>query len=319
MPVTINPAAIEPALKHTFCAPSTAYTTALALCGISWCRVFSGTQPANPTVTTGITQVHSGNISLPTGTFLAPSGGVTRLASAITFTANVSGVTAVFARFYAGTVGSGQPVMDVPLSMIAGIGAAVMSNTAMTSGATFTVNDLRFGLNTVGALSVNHAIAHYLLGMLTNKTPIGVSSAYTPALVLAAASKYRIVNEVGEELTATVPIRAYDGAAPASANDAATGTMIWTKNLASNDMFVVAGNGMALTGTMSAAASASGAPTYVRIVKPAYTETTWGSSAPECVIQAPVGPPTNGCAFSPATMTSGASANMTQFTVILEP
>jgi hypothetical protein len=143
---------------------------------------------------------------------------------------------------------------------------------------------------------------------------------YSNSAGLAAASRFRINTSSGRDYGASVPVHAYSGVIPASANDAATGTLLWTKNLTVDQMFSVSGNGMVLNGAMAANASATGTATYVRVVKAAYTESTWFSSFPECVIQAPVGPPSNGVTFSPsADMVSGVSANMTQFTVLLQP
>lgn len=136
MAVTINQTAFHNILAWAFCGAGAApggiyYTNVLASCAITWCRVFSGAQPLNPSITTGITQVHSGNIGLSSSTFLAPSGGVTRLSGPISFTSSVNAVTASFIRFYVGTIGTGAAIMDVPLSNVPGMGAAVITNTAM--------------------------------------------------------------------------------------------------------------------------------------------------------------------------------------------
>lgn len=89
-----------------------------------------------------------------------------------------------------------------------------------------------------------------MLGLLTNKPAIGPVDYSISAYKLAAGSRYQIGSDGSASYTATVPIRAYSGAIPASANDPATGTLLWTKNLTVNDMFVVSGAGMGLVGPM---------------------------------------------------------------------
>ena len=88
-----------------------------------------------------------------------------------------------------------------------------------------------------------------MLGMLTGKTAIGPSDTWG-VNKLAAGSRYQLATDGANTYSATVPVRAYSGAIPVSANDAATGTLLWTKNLAVNDMFVVSGAGLSLVGPM---------------------------------------------------------------------
>lgn len=312
MPVTLNGATLAYALAPTFC-----YSDFFAQSPISHVRLYGGTQPANPTITSGTTQL-SGNAALTAANWNAPAAGVVTLSGAVEITPNATG-TVTFIRLMYGT----NSLMDIPVATTAGSGNARLSTLSAVSGTPLQLLDLRIKLNTVGAMSVSPPVANYFLmslcGMANPFTGTGADINF-----LGAASSYRMAddNSTGTLLTLATTVSAYSGTVPASATAPLSGnTLLWQKSLSgAGDMFEIAGTGLTLTEGLSANAAASGTPTFIRIVRPeiAYTDSYFDTvTTPQCTIQIPVGDASSGCSFSPTTLTSGASASLVQCTINL--
>ena len=86
--------------------------------------------------------------------------------------------------------------------------------------------------------------------------------------------------------------------------------------LPADSLVAVSGLGMALTGDQSANATLSGTPSYIRIEKAAWSDAGAGISAPAYIAQVPIGV---ACAFSPATVTAGSNATLSNLTIVLTP
>jgi len=294
MPVTLSPThltTIIAAAITDYASPPGYYVTN--------CALFAGTQPANPTITSGITQLHSALVSLPGGTWFPPSNGVSALASPIGITANTTG-TASFLRLYGDS--AGIPLFDVPVGLPGSGSPAIMPSLNATSGASLQVSDLRFHVAASGALCFSPNVSNNIVGQISANQATWTGG--------AAFSKYNIDSGLYDR---TVTLEAWDGPIPTDPYATPTGTKLWTKALAGDNLFAVSGMGMSLLSNQTANAIASGTPTFVRATKAAY------STYPQSVLQAPIGGPTNGVMFSAETFTSGASVTMTNFTVIFAP
>lgn len=295
MPVTLAPAAFGMILN----AAITDYANAPGY-KINYCRLYSGTQPANPTINTGITPLHSAALVLPPGTWFPPSNGVSALASPIGITPNAAG-TPSFLRLLHDPSGT-YPFFDVPVGL-AGSGApASISSMAASSGVNLQITDLRFHIATTGDLCFSPNVANNIIGEVSNNSAVWTGGAAFSKLALDLSS-----------YTRTVTLDAWSGPIPPNAYATPSGTKLWTKTLSGDNLFAVSGAGMSLLSNQTANAISSGTPTFVRATKAAY------STYPQSVLQAPIGGPTNGVMFSAETFTSGASVTMTNFTVIFAP
>lgn len=312
MPVTINPIAAQHWLGLTFVGGVGLFRTPNSSFAINAFRVFSGTQPANPTITTGITACHASDVAMSNGNWLPPSNGVISLAAPLAFTSNGARVGS-FVRFYGNNVSSqSTPVMDVPLGTSIGAGNALINSVDFANAVTYNISTLRIKLNTVGTLFLNNAVANCFLGLMIGMPP---QSSEGGQYGLGAFSRWGFTSGSGT-FTKALTVKAYDGTPPASALVSATGNLLWSKTLTADSLLAVSGLGMALTGDQSANATLSGTPSYIRIEKAAWTDAAAGISAPACLAQVPIGV---ACAFSPATVTAGADTALSNLTIVLTP
>lgn len=306
MTVRLTPLYFERILNAVF--SDSAYVSS------NWATVYAaflcgGTMPANPLVTTGFTTLSGGVIV--DGGWLPPSDGVCTLSNPVAITPNANG-TITFIRLC--MAGSTTGVIDISVGLVGSGASCIVSSLTAVSGTPVAISDLRVKLNTTGDFSVGATIANdFLLSLLnTNR-----DSRYIAA---NAASR---LEAPGGAYTKAVTVNVYDGPIPAKADDAATGTRLWTKAITGNNLFNVSGLGMSLAEALTANALASGTPTYARVVKAAYSgvNTIDGLtySWPATVFQLPIGPPTNGCIMTPGVLVSGQSATITNMTVTLQP
>lgn len=263
---------------------------------------FKGDMPADPTVTAGVTMLHSTTVST-TGKFQAPSDGASLLASAISFTPNSSG-TLSFVRLYNSTV----PVADISCGLIASGDSAIASTLTVVSGTPFSITDLRTRLATSGNTSVSPGVANHFLSVLLG------ASFPSYGTILAAFSRY----DPGlTNYTRSITIDIYDGGIPSRADQTATGTKLWTKSLTNDNLFASTSSlGLSLDLAQTANAIATGIPTYCRVSKAGFTSA--GYSYPACVLQVPVSNASSGCVVSDSSFTSGSSYTITTLTLTLD-
>ncbi len=299
MSVNLNPAAnLVNLINATFNQYGGSVTTVVTHIG-----AFSGAMPSNPTVTAGVTMLHSSTVSL-TGKFQAPSDGVSLLVSPISFTPNSSG-TLSFVRLYNNLV----PVADVSCGLVGSGDSAIASTLTIVSGTPFAITDLRVRLSTVGNVSVSPSVANHFLSYL-----LGTSSPSYGAYL----SAFNRFDATAGTYTRTVTIDLYDGAIPSRADQTATGTKLWTKTLSNNGLFSTTSTlGLALDVAQTANAIANGVPTYCRVTKLGFTSS--GVVYPTCVLQVPVSNASSGCIVSDGTFTSGQSYTITNLTLTLNP
>lgn len=298
MTVRLNPAtALTLLINSAFRESSSAGTV------VTHIGAFSGTMPANPTVTAGVTMLHSATVST-SGKFQVPSDGVSLLASSISFTPNSSG-TLSFVRLYNSTT----PIADISCGLSGSGDSAIASTLTIVSGTPFSIIDLRTRLATVGNASVSPSVANFFLSYFLGSS--------TPSYggILAAFSKY---DPATAGYTRTVTVDIYDGSIPSRADQTATGTKLWTKSMSNNNLFAATSTlGLALDSAQTANAIATGVPTYCRVTKAGYT--SGGLTFPACVIQVPVSNASSGCIVSDGTFTSGSSYTITNLTLTLDP
>lgn len=299
MSVNLNPAAnLVNLINTTFSQHGGAVSNVVTHVG-----AFSGTIPSNPTVTTGVTMLHASTVST-SGKFQAPSDGVSLLASSISITPNSSG-TLSFIRLYS----SSTPVADISCGLVGSGDSAIVSTLNIVSGVPFSITDLRTRLATIGFVSVNPSVANFFLSYFTGSS--------TPSYGgnLAAFSRF----DPGTSLyNRTVTLDIYDGSIPTRADQTATGTKLWTKNLSNNNLFSTTPTlGLALDVAQTANAIATGVPTYCRVTKLGYT--SGGITYPTCILQVPVSNASSGCIVSDGTFTSGQSYTITNMTLTLNP
>lgn len=299
MTVRLNPATnLVNLINKTFAFYSTSTSTVVTHIG-----AFKGDMPSNPTVTAGVTMLHSATVST-SGKFQVPSDGVSLLASAISFTPNSSG-TLSFVRLYSGTT----PIADISCGLVSSGASAIASTLDVLSGTPFSITDLRSRLATSGNISVNPSVANHFLSFLLGATSPSYGS------ILAAFSRY---DQALGTFTRTITLDIYDGAIPNRADQTATGTKLWTKSLTNNNLFSNTTTlGLSLDLAQTANAIATGTPTYCRVTKLGYT--TGGISYPTCVLQVPVSNASSGCVVSDSTFTSGSSYTITNLTLTLDP
>lgn len=263
---------------------------------------FKGDMPANPTVTTGVTMLHSATVPT-TGKFQAPSDGVSILSSAISFTPNSSG-TLSFVRLY----NSAVPVADISCGLVGSGDSAIASTLTVISGTPFSITDLRSRLATSGNTSVSPSVANHFLSILFG------ASFPSYDVILAAFSRY---DPALTNYTRPVTLDIYTGGIPSRADQTATGTKLWTKSLANDNLFSLTSTlGLSLDISQTANALATGTPTYCRVTKAGFT--SGGIIFPACTLQVPVSNTSSGCVVSDSNFISGNSYTITNLTLTLD-
>lgn len=261
-----------------------------------------------------------GTVNIPYETAWAlPSSGVTMLSSALPLYIRSTGLPTSpipgFLRFF----NSSTPYLDIEVSAIKeNKKAQISSMSAVTAGQVLALSDIRFKLATSGPLSFNNSLASAILRCLT-------TTIYLEKIISTSSSGYEFgygsIQDpyvLGGGGFAAVPIiiEAYDGAIPASANDAPTGTKLWTQTYTDNNsisIWLISGNSLGLNYTFSANALASGTPTYLRIYKNQYNNPPM--FVPKMVIQAPVGVGDGYAQFTANTFTAGQEVSLNSFTI----
>jgi hypothetical protein len=208
---------------------------------------YNGAQPADPLSTPAGSSVYSGyTSSIIIQNFMsAPGGGVSQLAAPQQRVANATVANLTFARIYDT---GGVAVIDTPVSLAGGNGGAILGSLASSSGV---------------ALSLDAFSFKWPMSLNTVK----VSSAFANAMVAAFCNNAATVG-----LFTSSSIHLYSGTPPASADDAATGTLLATFTLGATSPWNAAVAGAATLGAnLTATGLANGTATYARVVKGSVT------------------------------------------------
>lgn len=242
---------------------------------------YAGAQQTDPTVTlTGTLPLGTGVLGFNLGTMGAPSVGVSSIASPKTASATATVASIAFARIY-GALGVG--IMDTTASLTGGGGGVILNTLSTTVGVNFTLSAFSFKMPQInGTVMLNIA------------------------LVNAIASAMCITSAAVGLCTSSVT-NVYSGTPPASADVAATGTLLVSfTNGATSPWAVASGPSSALTAPLaSSAAAATGTATYARIVKGTYVlQGTVGTSAADFILDT-------------VAITSGNTINLTEATLSL--
>jgi hypothetical protein len=213
---------------------------------------FNGAQPADPSVTPGGAAEFAAAGSGPglAGKMSAAGGGISQLAtnSSPTTPANAAGVSSLtFARIF--TTGS-VALIDTPATLSGGGGGAIIDSLTSVAGVGSTLQAFGFQMPlNLGTILLSIALANRLVDIWTG------ANATTPNL--------------GNVTGGSSAINLYTGAAPASADLPASGTLVATFNLTSTNLWAAAsGGGVALNGAgPTVTANGTGTAAYYRLVK----------------------------------------------------
>lgn len=219
-----------------------------------YCNFYNGAQPASPADTPAGSAVWSSaaagvNIS---SVMSSPSGGVSSLASSRVGAsqASAAGVGSLtFARFASFNGSSYIGCIDVPVSLSGGGGGAIIGSLTSVAGVGPTLVSYSIKIPfSLGTLAIGSVLASYIAGMFTGLN-------YTPL--------YMGANTIGASV-----IDIYSGSPPATADGAATGTLLCTITLGATQIWAAASGGTAALAVQPSATSlASGTIGYARLKK----------------------------------------------------
>lgn len=212
-------------------------------------NLYNGVQPANPEATPAGSAVwasYSAGISITP--MSAAGGGISQLGVSATKNATNSIASLTFMRIYNL---SGNPAVDVPVSLVGGGGGAILDSLSTTAGVAIalTTFSIKWPKNNGGTLYLSQSLVNRIVDNLT-----------------ASSS---VVPDFGINSSGSSVINVYSGAAPADADATPTGTLLCTFTIGASQVFTTpSGGSSALTGTLtSAAAGNSGTAGYARWVK----------------------------------------------------
>lgn len=240
---------------------------------------YNGAQPADPTTTpAGVSPFTAYNTSVVVGGFMSSPGmGVSQLATPKSAVASSTVSSLTFARIFNS---SAVAMIDTPVSLAGGGGGVILSTLNASSGAALAVDAYSFKMpQSNGTVSLN----------------ADVVNALASAFSIAAANVGLCTNSV---------INIYSGSAPASADLAATGTLLVSFAAGATSPWGAAAGGAAgLTANLTAAADATGTAGYARIVKNAM------------VLQGSVGTASADFILDTLSITSGATITLSEATI----
>lgn len=248
---------------------------------------YFGTQTASPSVTPGgafvLGDFLEENSIIGTGILSAAASGFNDLVDPPqVFPAAANSGTVTTARFYGDDAAT--PIVDVPATVDGGNGGVILTSLTAVSGSPFSIDVLAIGMpSSLGTVSFNTALQN------------------------AMVDAFCFASENVAALTSAT-ITAYTGTPPASANDSATGTALWTATTAAAgaSYTVAAAGSTELVADISEDAIADGTATYIRITKGAY------------VVQATAGTSGTDAIFDSVTMTTGMPYSITDMTITME-
>jgi hypothetical protein len=255
---------------------------------------YNGVQPADPSVVpAGTAEFSSYSYGPNMNTKLSAAGaGISQLATYVppTTPSQAAAVsTLTFARIY--TTG-GVAVVDVDVSLSGGGGALILDSLTSTVAVGNTVRAFSFKIPfTSGTIALSASLANRLVDMWC-----GASST---------------IPQLGINTNGASNLLLYSGAAPATADAPATGTLLATIGIGASNIWAAASGGAAaLAATPSALASGTGTAGYARLVK------TYG--AVTYTLQGSVGTAATDFVVDTVTLTSGVTTvTLTQATISL--
>lgn len=219
-------------------------------------EIWSGTQPADPSVTPGGTLLAS--VSIATGAWSSPSAGIAVLSNPLSGTGSAAG-TASFARI---KDSANLPCVDLPCG-VAGSGAGcILDNLSITNGGALQITNLSVKMpETLGTIKLNVDLRNKLVD-------IWCVTAGAPQLGVSGT------------------VSTYTGSAPASADDAASGTkLVDIATGGTSPWGAAVGGSAALGSNLSANAVATGTAGYARWTKGLYTiQGSVGTSAADFIL-----------------------------------
>lgn len=243
----------------------------------------NGAQPSAPDVAAVGASVFgtTSTSGIPTTAFMSsPALGISTLAGPRSLNAINTASSITFGRWHdANNIGGGVIDMDATLS--SGSGGVIVPSLSATAGVAFQIDRLSLRLpQTLGTVMLNADLVNALVS----------------AWVITAAN----VNALG---SATVQV--YSGAAPATADAVATGTLLvsFTTAAAGASWVTATGGSAGLVSNLAAVAAATGTAGYVRITKSAF------------VLQGSVGTASGNFILDTVSITSGATITLTEATI----
>lgn len=249
---------------------------------IRYIQFYNGVQPADPTATPAGTAVFSSySASVDVNAYMSqPAMGISALTSARSANATNAVSSITFARLF-GT--SGTAMVDCVASLSGGGGGVIVPTLNSSVGVAFQVDSFSIKMPLANStIMLNAVLANALVAAFAN----------------AAAN-------IGAGSSASIKI--YSGSAPASADVAATGTLLATFTTAASGASwnAASAGSAALASALNVNASATGTAGYVRMEKGTY------------VLQGSVG--TSGTDFivDSTSLTSGNNVSLTNATIIL--
>lgn len=257
-----------------------------------------------------------------------PSSGIITLSQSVPIYIKnntvINGKIPSFLRFYKVVVDGiyvRQPMLDIAVSDIQEYRKALLSSISpVTNGISqvLAIKKLGFKIAVTGDACFNNSFANCILQALCIKTTRFSNSITSYPRGYHFGLPY--CNNTSAAVATPITISAYDGTIPDSANYEATGNLLWTSSYSAttgNSIYSISGNSFSLERTFTANAIMTGTPTYIRVVKSAYTHATDSTNYPRAVIQIPVGNAVNKANFTKLNFVSGESISLESFTITL--
>ena len=219
---------------------------------IGYVNAYNGAQTANPADTPAGTFVFATVANAPNlNADMSFAGqGISALQASVAPT-TASGAATVSTLTTARIFTTGQvAIIDTTATLIGGGGGAILNTLNPLAGVGFNVDafSLKFPLNNGGTLSTNAAL--------------------TDRLVDLWAGTASVVPEMGKNTNGQCLFQVYSGSAPASADLAATGTLLVSTALGGTNIWATASGGSsALVSNPSSLAVGTGTAGYARLTK----------------------------------------------------
>lgn len=255
---------------------------------------YNGVQPADPSVVpVGTAEFSSYSYGPNINTKMsAAGGGISQLATYVqpTTPAQAASVsTLTFARLY--TTG-GVAVVDVDASLSGGGGAIILDSLTSAAG-------------------IGNIVQAFSFKMPLALSTVMLSASLANRLVDLWCGASSTVPQLGINTNGASALLLYTGAAPATADAPATGTLLASINIGASNIWAAASGGAAaLAATPSAVAVGTGTAGYARLVK------TYGATI--YTLQGSIGTAATDFVVDTVTLTSGVTTvTLTQATISL--
>lgn len=242
---------------------------------ITFINPYSGAQTATPSDTPTGEFVIQATFGIEVRSVMpAVSGGISALATPRSGTSERT-VTVAFARL---RTNNGASVADVEATTAGGGGGVIVNTLSAVTGVSYSIDEfsVKMGNDRGGTFKINNALRDGIVGLMLGKV-------------------------TGLNFGLSCVVQIYSGTPPASANDAATGTLLWTYTSSSGASMwnAASSTSAALSGNLTANGVATGTAGYVRLTKGSY------------VAQASIGTGTEDVIVSTTSIVTGVSASIT--------